>query len=207
MAKQNILQEVQASIKEMQDKKQADLDKIAEKKEEARQQIEAAAQAMNAATEQMDVDAYEEAKTAKRKAQTALDMYNGRYAQILGQEYISEAESDKVIDSLLAYDREVVAGFEKDLAEHLLAIKSLLDSFNAEEARTLNTITLWQESIHKNYRTLGRTLYTDPETGKQTARSKNPVNIMQYAQMGSTAVNCVRDFLKLSTIEQLIKGE
>ena len=207
MAKETILQEVQASIKEMQDKKQADLDKIAEKKEEARQQIEAAALAMKAATEQMDVDAYEDAKTAKRKAQTALDMYNGRYAQILAQEYISEAESDKVIDSLLAYDRELAADFEKALAEHLLAIKSLMDNFNTEEARLRNTITLWQESIHKNYRTLGRTLYVDPETGAQTTRSKNPVNIMQYAQMGSTAVNPVRDFLKLSIIEQLVKGE
>ena len=207
MAKQNILQEVQASIKEMQDKKQADLDKIAEKKEEARQQIEAAAQAMNAATEQMDVDAYEEAKTAKRKAQTALDMYNGRYAQILGQEYISEAESDKVIDSLLAYDRELAVDFEKALAEHLLAIKSLAEDFNTEEARLRNTLTLWQESIHKNYRTLGHTLYTDPETGEQTTRSKKAVDIMKYAQMGSTAVNSVRDFLKLSTIEALVKGE
>lgn len=206
MAKQTVLQEVQASIKEMQDKKQAELDKIAEKKEEARQQIEAAAQAMNAATEQMDVEAYEEAKTAKRKAQTALDMYNGRYSQILAQEYISEEESDKVIDSLLSYERELVAEFEKDLAEHLLAIRSMLDSFNTDEARTRNTIALWQESIHKNYRTLGRTLYTDPETGAQTTRSKTATDILKYAQMGSKAANAVRDFLKEDDIKRLLEG-
>ena len=111
MAKQTVLDEVKNRMKEMQDSKAAQLETIRQKQAEARSQIEAAALAMKQATEEMNVDSYEEAKNRKRKAQTALDMYNGRYEQIKQQEYISEAESDSVVDSLLEYEKQLAEDF------------------------------------------------------------------------------------------------
>ena len=126
MAKQTVLQEVKDRMKELQDSKAAQLAEISQKQDEARSKIEAAALAMKQATEEMNVDRYEEAKHAKSKAQTALDMYNGRYNQIKQQEYISEADSDKVVDSLLAYEGTLAEDFKAAVAEHLKALAGLL---------------------------------------------------------------------------------
>ena len=111
MPKKNKAQEVQKRIKEMMDKKQGELAQINDKKTEAQTRKEAAELAIQKATEIMDLEAFEEAKQEKHKAQTAIDMYSGRYKQLAAQEYISEAESDRVIDELLPYEQDLGADF------------------------------------------------------------------------------------------------
>lgn len=177
MAKQNTLQEVKDRMKKMQDSKAAQLETIRQKQEEARTQIEAAALAMKTATEEMNVDAYAEAKDAKRKAQTALDMFNGRYSQIKQQEYISEAESDSVVDSLLEYEKQLAEDFKAAAAVHLKKLAELLKDYKAAVQDTESTLTAWQRDIHANYNTRGAMTRTDPLTGEQTHRSERPIAV------------------------------
>ena len=168
MAKQTVLQDVKARMQKMQDTKAAELQAIYEKKAAAETQREEAEAALKDATERMDLEAYEEAKQAKRKAQTAIDMYGGRYKQISQQEYISEAESDSVLDSLEAYEGELAAGLKKAMAEPLKQLAQLLRDYQNEVADVERTIKAWEAGIHANYRSKG-TIYAATGTNRNTA--------------------------------------
>lgn len=177
MEKQNILQNVQRRMKEMQDNKTAQLVTIRQKQQEARSKIEVADLGMKQATEEMNIDAYEKAKNAKHKAQTALEMYNERYSQIKQQEYISEAESDSVIDSLLEYEKILAEDLKTAAAEPLKALSKLHEEYMAAVNDTEKTLTAWQRDIHANYSTRGLTTRIDPLTGNKTDRSETPIPV------------------------------
>ena len=196
MAKQTVLQEVKARMQEMQDKKAAELQAIHEKQTEAQTQKEAAELALKEATERMDLDAYEEAKTARRKAQTAIDMYGGRYKQISQQEYISEEESDKVIDGLLDYEATLAADFKAAVAEPLKQLAAILTGYQNEVADTERTISAWGANIHANYNTRGTTTFTDPATGQPTHRSANPVPVHRMGYNGCSEAAQLKDYLE-----------
>lgn len=196
MAKQTVLDEVKDRMKEMQDSKAAQLETIRQKQAEARTQIEAAALAMKQATEEMNVDSYEEAKNRKRKAQTALDMYNGRYEQISKQEYISEAESDSVVDSLLEYENQLAEDFKAAAAVHLKKLAGLLKDYKAAVQDTESTLTAWQLDIHANYNTRGTAMYTDALTGQQTHRSPQPYPVHRLPYTGCVEAERMGEYLK-----------
>lgn len=194
MAKQTVLQEVKARMQEMQDKKAGELQAIHEKKTEAQTQKEAAELALKEATERMDLDAYEEAKQARRKAQTAIDMYGGRYNQIKQQEYISEEESDKVIDGLLDYEKQLAENFRAAVAEPLKALATILQDYQNEVSDTERTITAWGANIHANYNTRGRSIYTDAE-GRQTTRSATPTPVHSMPYTGCSEAHQLKEYL------------
>ena len=196
MAKQTILQEVKDRMAGMIAEKTAQLDKIRQLQQEARTQIEAAGLAMKKATEQMDVDAYEAAKTAKRKAQTALDMYAGRYKQIEAQEYISEADSDKVVDSLLEYEDRLTEDFKAALVEHLKVLAELLENYSEAVKDTEQALVDWQQNIHLNYNSRGRATYTDEFTGERTYRSPSPIPVRVMGYTGCPESSQLREYLK-----------
>lgn len=195
MAKQDVLQEVKNRMKEMQDNKATELNAIYQKKAEAQTQKEAADLALKEATESMDLDAYEEAKQAKRKAQTAIDMYSGRYNQIKQQEYISEAESDKVIDSLLVYEEQAAETFKKDLAEQLKQINKIYADYKNTVRETEETIDAWQRDIHANYNSRGASSWVDPETGETTGRSSTPIPVHRLPYTGCTEAAQLGEYL------------
>lgn len=189
MAKQTVVEEVKARMQEMQDKKAAELQAIHEKQTEAQTQKEAAELALKEATERMDLDAYEEAKAAKRKAQTAIDMYSGKYAQISKQEYISEEDSDKVIDSLLAYEDELAAGFKAAVAEPLKKLDELQKAYADAVEDVEQTIRAWTSNIHANYRNNGTT-YADG-----TNRSPQPVPVRRLPYTGCSEAHQLKEYL------------
>lgn len=191
MVKRNTAQEVLARIKKMQDSKTAELTAIESKQAEARTQLEAARLAIKDATERMDLKAYEKAKEDKRRAQTALDMYSGRYTQIQQQEYISEEDSDKVIASLLEYETQLAADFKQAVAEPLKALASVLQEYDTGVQETERALHIWQQDIHANYISAG-TIYS--ETGTNRSPRPVPVHVLPYTGCDEAAQ--LGDYLK-----------
>ena len=189
MAKQTVVEEVKARMQEMQQKKAGELETVRQRQQEAQTQKEAAELAIREATDSMDLEAYEEAKTAKRKAQTAIDMYSSKYNQIKQQEYISEVESDKVIDSLLAYEDELAAGFKAAVAEPLKKLDELQKAYVDAVADVEQTIRAWTGNIHANYRNNGTT-YTDG-----TNRSPQPVPVRKIPYTGCSEAHQLKEYL------------
>ena len=184
MAKKTIVQEIKERMREMQDTKKADLESIQQKKAEAQERREMADLSLKDATEHMDLDSYEAAKQAKRKAQTAIDMYNERYKQISQQEYISEKESDKVIESLLAYEEELTENFKEAIAEPLKKLGQMRYEYKTAIAETEATINEWVTNIHANYRSRGTTY---SETGTDRSQVPVPVHRTPFVECAESA--------------------
>lgn len=184
MAKQNTLKEVQERMQELLDARAAELNEAQQKQAEAQAQKAEAEKAIKAATESMDLQAYEKASQARQKAQTAINMYAARFAQLQEKEFIPEAESDKVINSLLAYEEDLAVEFKADIKEPLAALAAIVKSYNAAVVETENTIRSWCAGIHENYDTRGASTYTDPITKERTTRSPVPVPVHRTGYPG-----------------------
>jgi hypothetical protein len=192
---ENVLQEVKAKMKELRETKQAELDKIHRMTEDALNKIEAAGLAMKKATEEMNEEDYAAAKEAKQKATTAKEMYDKRYKQIAAQEYISEEESDKIIDSLLAFENQLAADFKKDLAEELKKLKALYKGYADTVQDTENTIRSWEQSIHRNYNSRGASYWTNPDTGETTTRSATPIPVHRLPYTGCNEAHQLKEYI------------
>lgn len=198
MSKQNTLEAVNICMREMKEKKAAELTEIQEKQIDASTDLMKATQAMKEATERMDLDAYERAKDAQCRAQTAIDMYSGRYTQISQQEYISEAESDKVIDGLLAYEDQLAEDFKAAVADPLKKLAEMCNAYRAAVAATERTLTEWQQDIHANYNTRGRTSHYDKEANTWTNRSESPVPVHVTPYTGCKEYHIMQEYLDTS---------
>ena len=191
MIKGSVASQVQTRINGILDRREQELQAIGEKLAEAKAQASAAAREIEDATSRTDLEAFEAGKAKKRKAQTAIDMYSGRYSQLEKQAFISEEESDRVIDSLLDYEKDLEGQFVLDIYEPLQKLKELQEKYSDEVAYTEQTIQNWTHNIHENYRGFGTTYR---ETG--TSRSPRPVPVHLTPYLGCDKSKTIADFIK-----------
>lgn len=196
---QNILQEVQKRMQDMTSKKAADLEAIRAKQTEAQQKKEAAESALKAATEEMNLEKFKAAEKQKHDAQTAIAMYSGRFEQIQQQEYISEKESDEVIDSLLQFEEDLAADFKAALTEKLQDLEQLHREYSDTVRDAEQTILTWTTTIHSNHRSRGLTLYADG-----TDRSPKPIPVRNVAYAGCEEAKQLQEYLTQAS--KLYKG-
>ena len=195
------LQEVKERMQTMQQAKRTELSKIRAKQEDARKQITETEQALKAATEQMDIDAYEKAKAEKRKAETALELYNGRYAQIAAQEYISEEESDAVIEELCSYIDVIDNDYRERIREHLEKLQAVNAWYATELQDCIATIKTWTSDIHANYYN-PNTIYR--ETGSN--RAPYPVEVFKTKYTGCEEYIALRTIMQSERFKNALGG-
>ncbi len=194
--KKNVLDEVKARMKEIKEAKAAQLETIYKKQAEAYKQIEDAEAAMKRAAEEMDVDSYEEAKTKKHKAKTALDMYDNRYNQIKQQDYMSEDESNEVIRSLLDCEKQLEEDFRQTLGEQKKTLEQLLKDYREDVEEVEQILSSWHAEIRRNYIDWdGITSYFDPVTKQTTNRSPDPIPIHRVTYRGCSEADMLREWL------------
>lgn len=190
------LQEVKEQIADITKKKASELAKIEANLQESQNKVEEAAAAMQTATEKMDVNSYEKAKDQKRKAQIACEMYQNRKAQLEAPEcFISETDSDRAIDSLLEYEKQLAEDFRGDFAEALQKLEQILANYDKTIQEVENTLAIWVENIHANYRDETK-MWIDKETGQYTNRSNSPVPIRRLPFKGCDEANRLREFIR-----------
>ena len=203
MEKKTQLEIAKAKMRELLDNKASQLREIQTKICDAKTKAEEADAAISTATEKMDLNGYEEAVAAKRKAKTALDMFSSRYKQLQGQQIISEEDSDKVIDSLLEYEDQIAERYKADIAGPLKTLNELTKAYRAEVADTEETIRAWSRDVRPNYSTRGTMSRIDPETGERTDRSDHPVAVHQIPYLGCDESTVLEGLLKNNTLVQL----
>lgn len=185
MAKaQNTLEAVKTKMQELKDARQAQFDTIRKMQETYRAQISAADQTMKQATAELNLDTYDTARQAKRRALAGLEMYTKRQKELEAQEIISEPESDRIIDSLLEYEETLAADFRTAIEEPIRKLEQILAEYTAAVADTEDTLTRWTMDIRANYSTRGRMTRTDPATGQTTDRSETPIPVHMLPYTG-----------------------
>lgn len=173
----NVVKATQARIQELKDKKAAELEHINNELKAAAQEYEAATKEMKAAMEVTDVEAYGEAKRKQQAAATKREMFGARYNQLKACEYLTEIESDRVIDALMEYEEEIATDYEAQVKEILGNLKAVHEKYKKAKAETENTINTWTREIHANYRSFGLSSYLDEATGLRTDRSPRPLPV------------------------------
>lgn len=190
------LQEVQEKMAAITKQKGTELAQIESKLATAQDEVKEAAAAMQEATERMNVEGYEEAKARMRKAQTACEMYQTRKTQLESPEhYVSEEDSNKAIQSLLAYEGTLAEGFKAQFAEALTHLDKILLDYDAAVHEVETTLREWTTRVHANYIS-STTTWTDPETGKHTNRSATPVPVHSTNYTGCEEANTLREYIK-----------
>ena len=190
------LQEVKTRMQQLLDGKAAEIAAIEKKQAEERADLEKAEAAMQAATEGLNLDDYATAAAAKTRAQNALEMYSGALNALIRQEYISEKDSDDVIESLLSYERQIEAEFKDAVKEPLSALAKVCDAYRGEVRDTEATIAEWTEKIHWNFSTRGSKTFVDPESGERTDRSPTPVPVHRFGYFGCEESSKLAAYLK-----------
>lgn len=132
----------------------AEIDQHIAEAEADKATAEAAMKAAVEATSQAD---YNSAKEAIESAQNVIDMFTERKAQLIGKEFISTEESDKVIDNLLAFKNELDGNLATALAEECAKIANIIERYKSGYTDMYDTIRTWEAQIHCNYRRSGVT--------------------------------------------------
>lgn len=195
MAKDTVTQ-IQEKMQDLKEKRRAEVEFITSQIEQAEAEYMTASNDMKEAMEQTDLARYTEAKRAQLEAKNKKEMFSGRLKQIRSKEYLTEAESDEVIDSLLQYEEEIATKYGNRTAEIIATLKNVhkeyRDAVNAAE----RTIQQWTNEIHANYNSRGRSTYTDSFTGETTHRSKTPISVRLTPYTGSKRSAVIDTFLQ-----------
>lgn len=166
---------IKTKMQELISEKERDYALIETKRAAALKQLKASEEALEAASANMDAAAFDQASQEKHRAETVLAMCAAKSEQIKAHRYISEAESDQVIDELLAYEDQLAADFVKAAGKLLDKLDECQKNYAAEVQEVEQIITTWCSQIHPNYRARhGTTYYRD---GKQTDRADRPIPV------------------------------
>ena len=201
----NTIKEVKEKMSDMIKTKEQELFELNIKLKELRAELKGAEEESRHATAEMNLEAYEEAEANKKKAALAISMYEGKLKQLSNQEYISEEESDKIIDSILDYEEEITKQFEADIAEPLNTLLELAIAYQSTIEDAENTIIKWTGRIHANYSTRGLTSRIDPRTGQYTDRSEIPVPVHPTPYAGSPAASIIIQAIEQGSMKRYIK--
>ncbi len=188
----NRAKEVQAQIKALREEKEAELNAIQQKTAEIKEDLVKARERMAVSVNDLDLPKYEAAAAAVKKAETAIEMYSARHQIIQKREYISEEESDKVIDSLLAYEEVLSSAFKAKMDTSLKELAKVYEDYKGSIKEAEDTILTWTGTIHANYRA-AHTTYHDG-----TNRSPNPVPVRMSPYDGCTESKQLADYLRLA---------
>lgn len=159
MVTPNKATEITKRIKAMQEKKQNELDLVSAKQKKAEDDLRTIRQTIKKAAGALDIDAYEAAKKDLNKTMLTVEMCKDKSVELQKQEYISEAESDAVIDELLGYEEKLEKEFLEAIAEPLQELRDLLKDYKAAVREAENVIVKWCSEIRANYRSTN-SIYT-----------------------------------------------
>lgn len=184
MNTKNIPAETIKRIAGLEKKKAEELEAINKQIAENKTALAAAQEAIKSATERTDLTAYQDAKKKEADAAAALEMYNSRYSQIQRREYVTQKDSDAVIDALLKYEKDIADEFIKTIAGPIEEIRKAHADYIESVKTTENTIKSWNSRIRANYRS-ETTRYAD---GTNISKTPVPVHRLPYAGCTKSAI-------------------
>lgn len=174
MKTKTTVESIRERIAELKSGREKELAEIQLKRDEESQNLAAAKKAMEDATDATDLQAYERAKAEKNRAESALEMYSAKYSKVQKLDFITEEESDKVIDSLRASDAEITRAFLTDLYAALNGVEALIKKYERDKEDVRNTTSTWTREIHANYYSPTSTFAA---TGTHRSPTPIPVNV------------------------------
>ena len=195
MAKNNTVSKVKEQIRKFIEDREREIGEIDQHIANAEADKATAEAALKAAIETTNQNDYKTAKAAISEAESAIEMYSARRDQLVKKEFISERESNEVIDSILEYEQELAESFKAAESVLVKKLADLHEEYRAAVIDAENTLLVWQSDIHANYIARVGTMYFDEITGSYTNRSKNPIPVRVKPYFGCDEADQLREFL------------
>lgn len=193
MNTENKAKEIQSRINQLIEEKAASLADIQVEIDKAVEREAAAVAEMKIAMESTNVEAYQEAKSKKLAASNALEMYRARLKQLTERKFLTEAESDEVIDELLEYEDVLKEDFMKSLEAPLKKLNELYKEYIARVDEAEKIISRWTNEIHANYRNF-HGIYPNGNN-----RSERPLPVHNLPVTGCPASDITGKYLRSIT--------
>jgi vacuolar-type H+-ATPase subunit E/Vma4 len=181
--------------------KRTEMELAQQKEQEARAEITEATEAIKTATAEMNLEAYEAATARRNKAKTAANMYAAKAEQIRQQEYVTEEESDRVIDQLLEHENKLYKAFLDAISDPLARIRRCCKAYSDGIDETEKLIRKWTQEIHANYRSAGTTY----ANGTNRADTPQPVHAVAFT--GHRFYKTAQEFIERADTEIIAPGE
>ena len=194
----DIITEVKKQMEKLLSERRSELARISEEISACKTDKATAEDELKKATATLDFDSYEKAKQEFVRAETKIEMLTDRYNQILKNEYLTESESDKVIDSIKAWEHELSEEYHKAIAEPIKTLQELTKKYLAGIKDAENLMRSWTNEIHANYRS-ETTTYANG-----TNRSDTPVPVRNVPYTGSQTSKAVNDFVNSMSIKKIL---
>ena len=185
----NMATEVKERIEKMIAARDAQLQSIDEEMQKISAENAECSARMEAATESSDLEAYRTAKAWAAKLQDAFDMYAARRNQIAALKLVTEEESDRTIDQLLDYEKDLKEEYRTAIRDVMKNMIVISDQYRKKVAEAEGVIRSWTSNIHANYRA-ECTRFADG-----TNRAKTPQPVRMAAYVGGELLGRVDDFI------------
>ena len=180
------LTQARETMQDICNKRAADLGKIRADMEKVNADIAQYEAAMGVATENMDTKAYAAAKSKLETAKTTAEMYAKRYDAIRTNEMITEADSDAVIDSIFAFEREATALYKDKAVQLVQELDELTNEYRAVINDAERFMQSWAANVHENYRS---------NIGGKAIRRNKPQRIRVLPYLGCDLSDITKKFV------------
>lgn len=188
----NYPHKVQNDIERLKDERVQQMQKIDALIADADKRMRNEEEVQKEAAKNLDMEGHKESLKRQRDAFDEINMLNARKDQLICNHYVSEAESDKVIDDLFAYEDDIAKEFDAAAAALIRKLQQIYDDYCAKVEEAESTMRRWTYEVHPNYRNFGTT-YAD---GTNRANTPQPCRLTPY--FGNALSQKVGNFLSLA---------
>lgn len=144
---------------------------------------------VEAAKDKMDLCAFQDARRKAQDAQDRIELYTSRIDKISSARMVTEAESDAVIDSLTAYEKDLAKEFEQEAGRNIDQLRSITYTYLSRVKDAESVIHQWTHNIHPNFRSA-----TTYENGSN--RMDHPVPVHPGGYRGCAAAISASRFIE-----------
>lgn len=197
-----IIDDTKAEIEALVTKKKNEIEKINNELKKAHAELTEALDEQKQASDEMNAKAYAAACRRVADAESVIGMYEMRRDTLKAQEMISDEDSDKKIDALLQYEKDIEQEYTDLVREHIKAINEIYKEYNKNVRDTENVIDDWTRRVHPNFRRPGTTLNAEA-IAKGEDRKPWPVHKTYYD--GGKLNAAIKNTLGMEVIKILIE--
>ena len=187
----NTAAEVRKRIEEMLEEQTRQMDVIQERIEAERKAEAEARTTIEQAVADLDFDRNHEAKRALDNAIERRELLSKRAELYRSRKLVTEAESDRVIDSLLQYEKDLAAEYVAGLSKILSQLEEMTSNYAANVDEAERAILSWTQNIFPNYRS-----DSSRYQGGTTNRAPYPVAVHTTAYLGCDESIITKEFVK-----------
>ena len=187
----NTAAEVRERIEEMIGDQAQQLADIQEKIEAERKAEAEARAAIEQAVADLDFDRNHEAKRALEQAIERRELLSKRAEMLRSRKLVTEEESDRVIDSLLQYEKDLAAEYVAGLSKILSQLEEMTSNYTANVDEAERAILSWTQNIFPNYRSDSARYQ-----GGTTTRAPHPVAVHTTAYLGCDESIITKEFVQ-----------